>query len=315
LRKGRLPLTALRGFEAAGRHLSFTRAADELHVSQAAISRQVRELEAALGQQLFRRLHRQVALTETGRQLLEVTTDSFERLAGFLDSLRQDSASSILTVSVEPGFASCFLVPRLDRFRQMHPRLDVAVAADSQLIDFRSGPAQLAIRFAAKARSWPRLQAAHLADVVMSPVMAPRKPARALQQPADLAGEVLLHEENRRGWSRWLAMAKAAGVAANRGPLYADIGLILQAARHGHGVALVDTLLAADDLAAGRLIKPFQIDLPAGAYWLVAPDLSRLSPAAQGFAAWLQNEIAAVTLPAATTSRRRMPASKGSMTT
>jgi LysR family glycine cleavage system transcriptional activator len=306
-----LPLTALRGFEAAGRHLSFTRAADELHVSQAAISRQVRELEAALGRQLFRRLHRQVALTETGRQLLEVTTDSFERLAGFLDGLRQDSASGILTVSVEPGFASCLLVPRLDRFRQLHPALDVAVAAESQLIDFRSGPAQLAIRFAAKARSWPRLQARHLADVAMSPVVAPGLGATGLRRPGDLANAVLLHEENRRGWSRWLALAKVTGVAASRGPLYTDIGLILQAARHGHGVALVDTLLASDDLAAGRLVKPFKVDLPAGAYWLVAPDLAGLSPAAKAFANWLQGEIAAVTPPAAATSRRRATSTRG----
>lgn len=305
MRPGRLPLTALRTFETAGRHLSFTQAAEELLVSQAAVSRQVRDLEANLGRPLFERRHRQVVLTGAGQQLLAQLSASFDHIDHLLAELRAGPASTILPISVEPSFATCWLVPRLDDFHRRHPTIDVAVASDSRLIDFRGQQAALAIRYAATDRHWPRLEARHLADVMMTPVLSPDLLAASptLKKPGDLRHLTLLHERDRDNWTSWFRQAGLREPISKRGPLYADIALALQAALRGHGVALVDTVLAADEIRAGRLVQPFKLDLKLGAYWLVAPDLGTLSPPAKAFADWLTAAIQVV--PAPTKSIRK----------
>ncbi len=283
--RGRLPLTALRSFEAAGRLLSFSRAAEELFVSQAAISRQVRELEQSIGRPLFERLHRRVELTEAGRLLLGQLTASFDdierRMAG-------SPSETLLRISVEPTFAAALLVPRLNAFRALHPEIDVIVDASTSPVEFRSGEAEIAIRHSAITTSWPKTESRHLFDSTMSPVMIPSLAATApLYSPADLGRFTLLHETSRDAWARWFTAAGLPELAHQRGPLFPDGAVAMQAARLGHGIALGDMVLDAADLHDGTLVRPFDLDVSCGAYFLVAPDFRRLSPAARWFAEWL----------------------------
>ena len=295
MKRGRLPLTALRSFEAAGRHLSFSKAAEELFVSQAAISRQIRELETFLRQPLFERHHRRVELTDAGGRLLAQLVRSFDDIDKLLSELVASPAQSVVRVSVEPSLASVWLVPRLNRFRQLRPDIDVSLEVDARLIEFRSDQPELALRFSANATSWPRSQAERLASTVDSPVLSPALLASGppLEKPIDLARYTLLHEENRQGWTRWF---EAAGVPADavpaRGPLLADISLSKQAALLGHGVALGDLLQIGNELETGALIKPFDIDVASGGYWLVARSLEELSEPAAAFADWVRSEFA-----------------------
>jgi LysR family glycine cleavage system transcriptional activator len=295
MKRGRLPLTALRSFETAGRHLSFSRAAEELFVSQAAISRQIRELETFLHQPLFLRLHRRVELTDTGRRLLDQLVRSFDDIDRLLSELVASPPQSVVRVSVEPSLAALWLVPRLNRFRQLRPDIDVSLEVDPRLIEFRSGQPELALRFSPRSTSWPRSEAEQLASTVDSPVLSPALLASGppLEKPIDLRHYTLLHEENRQGWARWF---EAAGVPADavpaRGPMLADASLSRQAALLGHGVTLGDLLQIGDELASGTLVKPFDIDVASGAYWLVARNLRDLSEPASAFADWIRNEFA-----------------------
>ena len=295
MKRGRLPLTALRSFEVAGRHLSFSRAAEELFVSQAAISRQIRELEIFLRQPLFERHHRRVELTDAGRRLLAQLVRSFDDIDRLLSELVTVPAQSVVRVSVEPSLASVWLVPRLNRFRELRPDIDVSLEVDPRLIEFRSDQPELALRFSAHAASWPHSEAERLASTVDSPVLSPALLASgpALGKPIDLGRYTLLHEENRQGWARWF---EAAGVPAEavpaRGPMLADASLSKQAALLGHGVALGDLLQIGEEIASGALIKPFDIDVASGAYWLVAKNLKDLSEPAAAFADWVRGEFA-----------------------
>ncbi|MEI9427490.1 LysR substrate-binding domain-containing protein [Mesorhizobium sp. Cs1299R1N3] len=295
MKRGRLPLTALRSFEAAGRHLSFSKAAEELFVSQAAISRQIRELETFLRQPLFERHYRRVELTDAGRRLLAQLVKSFDAIDRLLGDLAATPAQSVVRVSVEPSLAAVWLVARLNRFRQLRPDIDVSLEVDPKLIEFRGDQPELALRFSSSATSWPRSEAERLASTVDSPVLSPAllSSGPALEKPADLARYTLLHEENRQGWARWF---EAAGVSADtvpaRGPMLADASLSKQAALLGHGVALGDLLQIGDELATGALVKPFDIDVASGAYWLVARRLSDLSEPAAAFADWVRSEFA-----------------------
>lgn len=294
MKRGRLPLTALRSFEAAGRHLSFSRAAEELFVTQAAISRQIRELETFLQQPLFVRYHRRVELTDAGQKLLGQLIKSFDDIDKRLSELAAKPAQSVVSVSVEPSLAASWLVPRLNRFRLLRPDIDVSLDVDPRLIDFRSDQAELALRFSAHSTSWPRSEAERLAPVIDSPVVSPALLASgpALACPADLRRYTLLHEESRQGWARWFEAAGAAeDVAAARGPLLADAALSKQAAMLGHGVALGDLLLVREELVSGTLVKPFETNVVCGAYWLVAKSLRKLSEPAEAFADWIRAEF------------------------
>lgn len=293
MKRGRLPLTSLRSFEAAGRHLSFSRAAEELFVSQAAISRQIRELEAFVGKPLFERLHRSVELTEAGTALITRLTRSFDDIDRCLTEAM--ATQCLVRISVEPSFASGWLVPRLNLFRTKRPDVDVSVDVDARLVEFRSHEADLAIRHSVTESSWPRTDAERLIDTTVTPVLSPTLLAsgRPLMQPDDLRHYTLLHEENRDGWSRWFEAAGICDLAPQRGPIFPDSALAAQAASLGHGVALGDTLLNNQQLQSERLVQPFETELPFGSYFLVAPDLESLSEPAKAFADWLKYEIGA----------------------
>lgn len=294
MKRGRLPLTAMRSFEAAGRLLSFSRAAEELFVSQAAISRQIRDLESLIGKPLFERLHRRVALTDAGRCLLDQLSVSFDDISARFASIMAEPVQSLLRVSVEPSFAGALLVPNLNAFRKLHPEIDVVVDANLQVSDFRTDGVELAIRYGAAATSWPRVESRHLFDIALTPVLSPSllEAGAPLASPGDLRKYTLLHDFNRDGWARWFEAAGQPEMAQQRGPIFPDSALIMQAAKLGHGVGLGDRFMEATDLAAGTLIRPFDIEAPFGAYWLVAPDFGALTPTAAALAEWVIAEFA-----------------------
>ncbi|EYR79553.1 LysR substrate-binding domain-containing protein [Shinella sp. DD12] len=289
MKRGRLPLTALRSFEAAGRLGSFTLAAEELLVSQAAVSRQVKELEAELGKPLFERRHRSVRLTSAGEALLDVLSRAFDAMDASLSEIRGRRGGGLLEISSEPSFAASWLVPHLDDFHADHPEIDVVVESDMRLIEFRAHEPEIAIRHGMDARAWPRVAAEHLADVELVPVVMPclMEEGAPLRTPADILAYTLLHEENRSAWQRWFAAAGLADVPPGRAQIFTEGNLVLQAALRGHGVALVDRAFAAEDIAEGRLVQLFDISIQYGAYWLVARDFKRLSPEARAFREWL----------------------------
>lgn len=291
MRRGRIPLTALRSFEAAGRLNSFTLASEELLVSQAAVSRQIKELERILGQALFERHHRAVVLTPAGKKLLAVLTQAFDGIGTIMTDLTHDAAQPVI-VSSEPSFASSWLVRNLARFRQEHPEIDIELDADPRMVEFRNGQSIIAIRHSATQSLWPRSQSLHLADVNIVPVMAPGLLAKSapLEQPVDLLAIPLLHEETRDLWQQWFVQAELTA-EIERGIVYSDGGLIHQAALQGEGVALLDDLFAQEDLQKGRLIQPFEMSIRHGAYFVVAKDFSTLSEGAVAFVTWLQANV------------------------
>lgn len=293
MKRGRLPLTALRSFEAAGRLENITRAAEELFVSQAAVSRQVRELETILGQKLFERQHRRIRLTPAGSTLLGVLTDGFDRMEDCIQLLSATCETTVLTVSVEPGFAAMWLVQNLADFRTAYPAIDVNVDADGRLIQFRSGDAELAIRFSDSKSRWPRIQARRLYDLHMAPVASPDLLAKigVPRQPADLLQFTLLHEEDRIAWRDWFATAQVEHDPIQHGPLFADGGLVMQAMLDGQGIGILDRRLVAREVANGRLVQLFDVPFECGTYWLVARDFSKLSRAGADFARWISTRL------------------------
>lgn len=278
------PLNAVRAFEAAARRGSFTAAAAELGVSHAAISRHVRGLEARLGVPLLLREGRGLAPTEAGRAFAAVVADAFDRLSQGMVAISAESGRGRLRLSVEPAFAGRWLVPRLGDFRQSHPGIDIELDPTQRLADLRAEQTDLAIRYGHG--GWSGVEAERLVRVMDYPVCAPAL-AASLQQPADLRGQTLLHDESAQTWALWLVAAGVDGIDATRGPRFHDVALALDAAMAGQGVAMGDDVLCARDIAAGRLVRLFDVTVPRNWYWLAMPEGRRLSPAAGAFRSWL----------------------------
>lgn len=254
-------LNALRAFEAAARLGSFTAAGRELHVTPSAISHQVRALEEELGVALFERRHRGLALTPAGATAFDASRQALDQLARGLRRVRAARRGPGLTVSVLPSFAASWLVPRLPRFQAEHPGIDLRLHATQALADLRGGEADVAIRYG-RGR-YPGLLSERLLSDEAFPVCTPELAAR-LGTPSDLGRIVLLHDEvgpAHGGWREWLDRAGARGVDAGRGVRFGDARLLHQAAAAGQGVALARSTLVADDLAAGRLVRPFALAL------------------------------------------------------
>jgi LysR family glycine cleavage system transcriptional activator len=293
----RLPsLNALKAFEAAARHGSFTTAAGELHVTQGAVSHQVKALELDLGMKLFHRERQRLAITAAGRSYLEVVRDAFDRLSFGTETLLQRQRAGVLTVTVSPNFAAKWLVHRLGRFAEAHPGVDLRVSASTHHVDFAREDIDLAIRHGDG--QWPGLHVARLCAEELFPVCGP-KLARgrcALRSPADLKRHTLLHVDDRRDWDRWLAEAGVADAASARGLVFNQASLAIDAAVEGQGVALARTALAAWDILAGRLVRPFALALKVPyAYWIVCPKSTAALPKISAFRDWLLAEAAAET--------------------
>lgn len=253
------PLNALRAFEAGARHLSFTKAAEELHVTQAAVSHQVKALEEHLGYALFKRMTRKLALTEQGRVLFPVVSEAFLRIAETADDLRDSGDSRTLTVSVTPSFGAKWLVYRLPKFWEKHPHIDLRVHHSIQVCDLRHDDVDLAVRFGAG--TWDGLVSEFMLRVDYTPVCSPAllDGENPLKCPGDLRHHTLLHEDDYDGWTQWLAVAGVSDINPRRGPVLNDMTSLLQSAVDGYGVALGRLSMVGRDLEAGTLVKPFDI--------------------------------------------------------
>lgn len=292
------PLTALRAFEAAARHLSLSRAAEELHVTPAAVSHQVKSLEAYVGVKLFRRANRSLLLTDAGQACLPGLRDGFDRLAEAVQAVHACDESGPLTVSVPPSFGAKWLVSRLDNFRDKHPAYDVRLDASMRLVDLAAEGVDIAVRYGAGHYEGMRVD--RLLDEVAVPVCAPSllEGEVPLRTPADLCRHTLLHhtapyqDDNYPDWGMWL---QAAGVVDScdlaRGPTFSMASMAVEAAIDGQGVALVGQVLVADDIAAGRLVQPFELSYPVQfAYYIVSPLAYAERPRVVAFREWLLEE-------------------------
>jgi LysR family transcriptional regulator of beta-lactamase len=281
--RSQVPLNALRAFEASARHLSFTKAALELFVTQAAVSHQIRSLEEILGVRLFRRLSRGLALTDEGQALVPVLEEAFDRIQATLDRFENGHFREVVTVGAVGTFATGWLMPRLPGFQAAHPYVDLRLQTNNNRVDLAGEGLDYAIRFGDG--SWHGTEAATLFPAPLTPVAAPAVAAR-LAAPADLAGETLLRSYRADEWSRWFA---AAGIPApaTRGAVLDSSIALAEAAAQGMGVALVPTAMFGPALAEGRLVRPFPIEIAVGSYWLTALKSKRRTAAMQAFRTWL----------------------------
>ena len=289
----RLPsLNALKVFEAAARSESFTRAAEELCVTQGAVSHQVKALEATLGIKLFNRERQRLVITEAGREYLAVIRDALDRIAVGTKRLVQRQTSGVLTVSTSPDFAAKWLVHRLGRFIEAHPDIDLRVSASVQHVDFAREEVDLAVRLGDG--NWPGFDVVRLCPEQLFPVCSPKLVSGRdrITQASDLLKFPLLRLDDWKNWSRWF---DAAGVAApvTQGPVLNRASMLIDAAINGQGVALARTALAAWDLINGRLVRPIDVSLRMSkTYWVICPKATSALPKITMFREWLLAEAA-----------------------
>lgn len=282
------PLNALRAFEAAGRHLSFTRAADELTVTQAAISHQVKALEEYLDTALFLRMPRQLELSKAGKILLPVVSTAFDRIGNSVAQLGKTIKSSALTVRLAPSFAAKWLSPRLDDFRQQYPQVDLSLMLANDPADFRRQAIDLAVTYGKG--NWRGVLAERLLAIDFFPVCSPDylQSVEPLNHVEDLKRCTLLHDTDHRSWADWLTLAGASTINASRGTIVDDTNVLIQAAIDGLGVALGSSLFVVDHLTAGRLIQPFDTVMQSDyAYYVVCPRQHLKKAGVAEFRNWL----------------------------
>jgi len=282
----RLPqLNALKAFEAAARHVSFTHAAEELCVTQGAVSHQVKALESQLGIKLFNRERQRLIITDAGREYLAVVRDAFDRIAMGTERLVQRQSSGALTVSTSPDFAAKWLVHRLGRFAEAHPAIDLRVSATMHHVDFTREDVDIAVRHGDG--HWPALHVTRLCTEHLFAVCSPRL-ASSVHQPSEVLKLPLLHLDDRTAWTAWLEAAGVANADAIHGPILNRASMLIDAAVDGQGIALARTALAAWDLINKRLVRPFSIALPLSkSYWIVCPKATAGLPKLVTFRDWL----------------------------
>lgn len=264
------PLNALKAFEAAARHLSFTKAAEELFVTQAAVSHQIKILEEHLGLKLFLRKNRSLLLTEEGQGYFLDIKEIFSQLIDSTEKLLARGAKGSLTVSLTPSFAIQWLVPRLSKFNELHPEIDVRIKAQDHDENSLTDDVDVAIYYGRG--HWSGVQTHKLHTEYLVPLCSPLllSGPKPLDQPRDLEHHTLLHDMTRRAWKAWTKTAGVRNVQVNQGPIFSHSSMVLQAAVHGQGVALGNSVLAKPDIDAGRLIIPFSHSLESkNAYYLV----------------------------------------------
>ena len=287
------PLNALKAFEAAARHESFTRAAEELCVTQGAVSHQVKALEAELGIKLFNRERQRLVITEAGREYLTVLRDSFDRIAVGTERLIQRQSSGVLTVSTSPDFAAKWLVNRLGRFAEAHPGIDLRISATLHHVDFAREDVDLAVRHGDG--GWPGLDVARLSTEQLFAVCSPKllRGRQRISKPSDVLKFPLLHLDDRKDWARWLEAAGVAGTELSHGPVLNRASMVIDAAVDGQGIALARTTLAAWDLINGQLVRPLAETLRLSkTYWIICPKATSTLPKIATFRDWLLAEAA-----------------------
>lgn len=293
------PLNALRAFEAAARHLNFSRAADELSVTPGAVSQQIQNLEDYVGAALFKRTPKGLLLTDAAQTALPALREAFDRLAEAASLLTAAVDGRRLTITAAPSFAAKWLVPRLGAFEQKHPQVDVWLSAGLELVDLTAGEVDLAIRYGAG--RYPGLEVTRLLGESVIPVISPALLAETpLAGPDDLKNHVLLHDgspdpdDSCPDWPMWLAARGLKNIDGMRGPRFNQSSLVIEAAVNGRGVALAKRTIAQADLEAGRLVAPLQIATAVDfAYYLVHPKAKGRLPQVKAFISWIEAEAQA----------------------
>ena len=308
---GPLPLNALNAFVVAARHGSFSKAADELNVTPAAVSQQIRSLEELLGVQLFHRLNRGLALTDAGQAGLGQLKDGFHNISQAIESIKSGDAKRDLNIWMAPSFASKWLMPRMQRFIEKHPSIDLRISGSVSLIDsaatapslsaetLKEHNVDVAIRFGSG--NYPGCQVERLMDVDAMPLCSPSLLADSanlpLSCPEDLLQHTLLHDETpyegRPKWASWLDAAGLGGNVATHNLYFNSVSLALAAAIEGQGVVLTLEQLAQDDVGKGRLVPLFDLPLNIDhAYHMVSLASSENDPRVTAFKSWLLSEVA-----------------------
>lgn len=285
------PLNALKAFEAAARHESFTRAAEELCVTQGAVSHQVKALEGELAIKLFNRERQRLIITEAGRDYLAVVRDALDRIAIGTERLLQRQNAGVLTVSTSPDFAAKWLVHRLGHFAEAHPEIDLRISATLHHVDFAREEVDLAVRHGDG--NWPGLDTVRLSPEQLFAVCSPKllSGKRRISRPADILKFPLIHMDSRSDWKNWLQEAGIDDAGVTHGPVLNRASMVIDAAINGQGIALARTTLAAWDLIHGHLARPFPLSLPLSkTYWIICPKATANLPKIATFREWLLTE-------------------------
>ena len=289
------PLNALRAFEATARHMSFSKAADELFVTPSALSYQVRQLEENLGQKLFERLNRAIALTAAGEKLYPGIHTGLLAMSEAVGSLKNATPDDVLIVSTGPAFAAKWFAPRMYRFIETYPDIELQLSASLKLVEFGGGDVDVAVRFGYG--DYPDLHVEPIFDELVTPMCAPELIERGLKEPSDLENFTLLHDDSMRhidrapDWEEWLRRAGVTNVDANRGMRFSHADHSVDAAVEGAGVALGRSSLAGRELQSGRLVAPFDIQLStSAAFWFVCAPADLEKPKVVAFREWLMKE-------------------------
>ena len=291
------PLPALRAFESVARQGSLRLAAEELHVTHGAVSHQIKFLQQALGVELLVRQGRGVVLTPAGQRLAPALGDALSRLAQVIEAAQPGAQDKPLRISVLPSFAAKWLLPRLSAFMAEHPNIALTLDANISVVNLHSTGIDLAFRYGPG--QWPGVQAERLMGEEMLAVCSPSyRNGKLPTRPRDLLRHPLLRDESTRAWHDWFRAAGVSGVVPKPAMAYSDAGLLLQAVLAGQGVALVRSVLAHDDIVAGRLVVlPGPRLLAAYAYYVVTDLRDTLPPKGQVFVDWVRAQVRAMALP------------------
>ncbi len=293
------PLKSLQAFEAAGRHLSFSAAADELNVTPGAISQQIRQLEETLDMRLFRRLNRAIELTEAGRLFLPSISRGFNQFNDAVTMLQQYRSGGPLTITAPASLVSNWLIPRLGRFKAASPDIDVRIDTSNRLVDFAHEDIDVGIRFGDG--EYPDLDSVHLFSYELIPVCTPQlmQAGAGLREISDLARYTLLHSDYRDldaafpNWTMWLKVVGAEDIDADRGIYFSQADQLFQAVVDGQGVGLLANVMAEPEIAAGRLVQPFATSLPVRmSYHVVTSPGKANLPKVRAFRDWVLAESA-----------------------
>ena len=282
------PLNSLKSFEAAGRLLSFTRAAQELNVTQAAVSHQIKVIEEFLGVALFVRAPRKLVLTEQGKTLLPDVIEAFDKVSNAIGAIKQEPSSKMISVRLAPSFAAKWLSPRLKYFWLQYPEIDLCLYHAHPAVDFDREEIDIAVTYGKG--DWPGVVVDPILSLDFFPVCTPTFMSndKPLSNIDNLRYYSLLHDANYECWADWLKLANIDGINASKGTIIDDTNVLIQAAVDGQGVALGSTTFVQDLLDSGKLIKPFDITLVNEfAYYIVCPEAHLKNPSVQAFKNWL----------------------------